>query len=287
VLGFAEFPPYLTRSPWFGATAGRCANRIRDGHLELDGARFQLDRNFRGKHHLHGGTDAIGKRLWNIVEMTENSVSLAISLAAGEMGYPGAMQVRQRISLRPRGVLDIRLQAETDAPTLCNLAHHSYFNLDGSQSVASHLLWVDADAYLPVDGDLIPTGKLCPVAATAFDFRQPAPVAGAIAAGGVDHNFCLSRTRMALRTVARLQSPASGLTMEVRTTEPGLQVYDGAKLDIDLPGLAGKPMRANSGIALEPQVWPDANHHADFPQAVLRSGERYDQHTQYVFAKEE
>ena len=102
----------------------------------------------------------------------------------------------------------------------------------------------------------------------------------------VDHNFCLSRARRALRPVAWLENPATGVAMELRTTEPGLQVYDGAKINIDLPGLTGQPMRAHAGIALEPQIWPDANHHAGFPQAVLRPGERYAQQTQYIFTKD-
>jgi aldose 1-epimerase len=102
----------------------------------------------------------------------------------------------------------------------------------------------------------------------------------------VDHNFCLSRERGPLRPVARLASPASGVAMELRTTEPGLQVYDGAKINVDLPGLSGQTLGAHAGIALEPQVWPDANHHDDFPQAVLRPGEVYQQHTQYIFSKD-
>jgi aldose 1-epimerase len=282
VLGFDSFAPYLTHSPYFGATAGRCANRIRDGHLELDGQTYQLDRNFLGKHMLHGGARSMGKRLWQFESVSENRVSLTITLEDGEMGFPGRLEARVTYTLMPGGVFDVRMEAETDAPTLCNLAHHSYFNL-GGDTVSEHLLTIRADHYLPVDDELIPTGEVRSLEGSRFDFRTPCPVAQARA---VDHNFCLSQSREDLRPVAWLRHPANGLTMELRSTEPGLQVYDGTKIDIDLPGLGGMAMRAHSGIALEPQIWPDANHHAHFPQAILRPGERYRQHTQYVFSKD-
>ena len=281
VLGFKNFAPYLTHSPNFGATAGRCANRIRDGHLELDGQTYQLDRNFLGKHLLHGGAAGMGKRVWRITRMDDDSVSLTITQCAGDMGFPGKLTTRVDFALLPDGVLDILIGAETDEPTLCNIAHHSYFNL-GGETISNHLLKIRAENYLPVDKELIPTGEIRPVAGTGFDFRALAPVGQA---HPVDHNFCLSRARGPLRPVAGLENPETGVAMELWTTEPGLQVYDGAKIDIDLPGLHGRAMRAYAGIALEPQVWPDANHHDAFPQAVLCPGEIYQQHTQYIFSK--
>ena len=286
VLGFDSFAPYLTHSPYFGATAGRCANRIRDGYLVLDGAVYQLDRNFLGKHHLHGGAKGIGKRLWQIAEVSSSALKLEIALADGEMGYPGNMQVRLQIGLLSDGVLDIRFEATSDATTLCNLAHHSYFNLDGSADSGTHELRIAADAYLPVDAELIPTGEVRSVAGSSFDFRKAKPINQVSATEIIDHNFCVSNTRGPLRSVAGLYSPLSGVGMEVRSTEPGLQVYDGARVDVELPGLNGAPMHAHAGIALEPQIWPDANHHTGFPQAILRAGSRYEQHTQYEFTKE-
>ncbi len=283
VLGFAEFAPYLTHSPFFGATAGRCANRISGGELTLDGTQHQLDRNFIGKHMLHGGADSMGKRLWQVAEHADNRAVLTIALPDGHMGFPGTLKAQVAFALLEGGVLDIRMTATTDKATLCNLAHHSYFNLDGADSVADHLLRIDAARYLPVDDELIPTGETRDVAGTGFDYRTAAPVAQCFP---VDHNFCLSDQRAALRPVAWLSSPGSGVSMECRTTEPGLQVYDGAKIDIPLPGLGGTPMGASAGLAIEPQIWPDANHHTRFPQAVLQPGETYDQHTQFVFSKE-
>ena len=208
---------------------------------------------------------------------------LAITAEDGEMGFPGRLDVRMTFALSPGGVFDIRIEAETDAPTLCNVAHHSYFNF-GAETISDHLLRVDADTYLPVDAELIPTGEVRAVEGTRFDFRTPAPVR---AAHPVDHNFCLAPNRRSITHVARLQNPATGLAMDVRSTEPGLQVYSGEKIDVGLPGLTGRPMRACAGIALEPQIWPDANHHDNFPQAVLRPGDGYSQHTQYVFSREQ
>ncbi len=282
VLGFPDFPPYLTHSPYFGAIAGRCANRVRDGHVELDGQNFQLDRNFRDRHMLHGGSDGTGKRLWHVVQNSTDSATLAIKLDDGHMGFPGELQIHAEFTLLPEGVLDIRLTAQSNATTLCNLAHHSYFNLSSEASVLKHDMRIAADHYLPVNDDLIPTGEIRPVKGTDFDFTEFSDLT---AATELDHNFCLSTKRQELRPVAWIRSKKSGVSMELRTTEPGLQVYTGEHIDIPVAGLAGQEMGPNAGIAMEPQIWPDANHHPSFPQALLLAGETYDQHTQYIFSK--
>jgi len=283
VLGFPTFAPYLTHSPYFGAIAGRCANRIRDGHLELDGKTHKLDRNFLGKHTLHGGAAGTGKKVWQIEQVTTDSVAFAITLADGEMGFPGNLNAKVTYKLVPDATLDINMEATTDATTLCNLAHHSYFTLDGSGSIAQHHLEIDAENYIPVGDELIPTGEVRPVNSARFDFRTAKPIG---LGGSLDHNFCLSSDRQDLRRVALLTSLVSGVSLDVQTTEPGLQIYDGRRVDIDIPGLAGKPMSKHAGIAIEPQIWPDANHHENFADAILRPGETYRQHTQFAFSKE-
>lgn len=284
VLGFPEFASYLEHSRYFGATAGRCANRIRDGHLELDGQTFQLDRNFLGKHMLHGGAVSMGKQLWTLDDHAMDWASFTITLEDGHMGFPGRLEAKVTYALLPGGVFDVQMEATADAPTLCNMAHHSYWCLDASGTVTDHLLQVEAEHYLPVDAELIPTGEIAPVAGTTFDFRKPAPVAQAGAL--FDHNFCLSRQRGMLRPAARLHSPQSGVSLELRTTEPGLQVYDGGKLNTPVPGLDGRPMYPYAGIAIEPQVWPDAPHNPDFPQTILRPGQTYRQHSQFKISKD-
>ena len=287
VLGFEDFDSYLKYSPYFGATAGRYANRVRDGHLEIDGQAFQLDQNFIGNHCLHGGAIGVGKRVWTVDQQASDSVALSIVLADGEMGFPGEMKAQVIYSLLPEGTLDIKFSATTDKPTLCNFAHHSYFNLDGVSSILDHTLQVHASHYTPVDDELIPTGKVMDVEGTGFDFRKPKKVEYGGQDGILDHNFCVSSNREDMRPVAKLVSTSSGVSMQVNTTEPGLEVYDGAKVDIPVPGLGGVKMKEHAGIALEPQIWPDSPHHQHFPQAILRPGEQNSLHTQYAFEKVE
>ena len=282
VLGFEEFAPYLTDSPYFGATAGRCANRIGEGRFQIDGVPFQVDQNFQERHHLHGGAEGVGTRNWTVESVAADRITLRIELADGEMGYPGNMVARCTFACLEGGVFDVRLSAETDAPTLCNFAHHSYWNLDGGPTTDDHMLQLDADRLTVVDDGFIPTGESRDVAGSRYDFRAMRPIKDEVF---IDHNLCLSDARMDLRKIGTLMSQKSGVSMEMRSTEPGCQVYDGFKLDVGPDGLGGRRYGANAGVALEPQVWPDAVNHDTFPNAVLRPGERYDQHTQFVFSK--
>ncbi|TFL19941.1 aldose epimerase family protein [Jannaschia formosa] len=281
VLGLADTAHYPEHSNYMGATAGRYANRIGGARFVLDGTEYQLDPNFLGRHHLHGGSAGIGKREWEVTEHGVDRIAFAIDLADGEMGYPGAMRVEAVYACAPDATLRVDYRATAEAPTLCNLAHHSYWCLDDGPTVADHVLTVAADRYTPVDEDLIPTG-VAPVEGTGFDFRQGRALAQP---GLLDHNLCLSDGRTALRDVAWLRSARSGLTMTLATTEPGLQVYDGGKLNTQVPGLEGRTYRAHAGVALEPQFWPDSPNRPDFPDAVLRPGETYHQTTTYRFAK--
>ncbi|MEM6409587.1 MAG: aldose epimerase family protein [Pseudomonadota bacterium] len=282
VLGFEEFAPYITDSPYFGAIAGRCANRIGKGQFEIDGKPYQVDRNFMDRHHLHGGSAGVGKRNWVVEEVADDWITLRIDLADGEMGYPGNMVARCTYACLEGGVFDILIEAETDAPTLANFAHHTYWNLDGGKTTKDHLMQVDADRWTVVDEGFIPTGESVDVTDTRYDFRQMRPIKDDVF---IDHNLCLSDARSELRKIGTLISQKSGVSMEMRSTEPGLQVYDGFKLAVSPPGLGGRRYGKNAGVALEPQVWPDAINHDDFPSAVLRPGKVYRQHTQFAFSK--
>ncbi|MEM7300754.1 MAG: aldose epimerase family protein [Pseudomonadota bacterium] len=285
VLGLNTLEDYLNHSKSFGIIAGRCANRIAHGRFEIDGTSYQLDQNFLEKHHLHGGSDGCGKRNWHIEQASDHSVSLSINLDDGHMGYPGEIRILVHYALLDGGVLDIRFETMSDEPTLCNLAAHSYFNLDGSRNILDHTLQMDADHFLPVDDELIPTGEQKSVEGDGFDFRSAKPLRDVCAQGLIDHNFCLSHGREALRQVAVLSAPATGVSMTIRTTEPGLQIFDGSKLDVPVTGLDDQKLGAYAGIAMEPQVWPDAINHPDWAQPVLRPGEIYRQHSQFVFSK--
>ncbi|MCT8329277.1 aldose epimerase family protein [Albidovulum sediminis] len=283
VLGFDGFEDYPAHSRYFGATAGRCANRIAGAAFTLEGVEHRLEANFLGRHQLHGGSAGFGKRLWTVEEAGADHATLRIDSADGDMGFPGALSARVRFALEAGGVLDIRMTASADRPTLCNLAHHSYFNLSGEPDILNHRLRVAADHYLPVDADLIPTGQVAPVEGTPFDLRAGARLGDVTARTRLDHNFCLGPARVPIREVAELRG--GDVAMRVLTTEPGVQVFDGAPLQVPVPGLDGRRMGAHAGIALEPQVWPDAIHHPDWPQPILRPGETYRQHTQFVFSR--
>lgn len=287
VLGFEHFADYPAFSPYFGAIAGRCANRIGGGRFVIDGKPWQVDTNFLGKHALHGGSKGFGKRVWTVSDQGPDFVTLELHSADGDMGFPGALDASCTYSAKAPGTLAIELTATAGEPTLCNLAHHSYFNLDdgGSGDILDHRIVIDAGAYLPVDEELIPTGVVQPVAGTPFDFRQARPVRLEVDGQQViyDHNFCLSAARGPLKQAAWAQGARSGVEMEVWTTEPGVQFYAGHKVAREQEGLGGRRYAAYAGFCLEAQVWPDAPNHAYFPQAVLKPGETYRQVTEYRF----
>ncbi|ASY58511.1 aldose epimerase family protein [Sinorhizobium sp. CCBAU 05631] len=287
VLGFEDFDSYPAHSSYFGATPGRNANRIGDGRFMLDGKAYQLELNEKGVTHLHGGSDNIGKRNWTILDRAEGSVTLRITDPDGRAGYPGNCTVTCTYALKPGGTLNVLYETETDAPTLANVCQHSYFNLDGGEDARGHDIMIAADHYLPTDERLIPTGEIRPVAGTAFDLREMTSLKRQMQGDRIayDHNFCLSPERMRKRSVALVRSINSGVSLEVRTTEPGVQLYTGSKLNVPVSGLEGRRYGPFAGFCLETQVWPDAVNHRGFPNGVLRPGEVLRQETDYVFAK--
>jgi aldose 1-epimerase len=293
VLGFDTLSHYVDHSPHFGAIAGRFANRIAHGRFTLDGHAYDLPRNQNGRHSLHGGGAGFGTRAWTVVAARTQSVTLALISPDGDAGYPGELSVLCRYDLADPATLRVRLTATCDAPTVVNLCHHSYFNLDGSADILDHALEVRANLMTPVDDDLIPNGSLAPVSETPFDFRVPRQIRH-VGAGGerfwYDHTYVLRRDRrepagggLELAHAATLSSTRSGLAMEVWTTEPALQVYDGFKVSTPVPGLDGRPYGACAGICLEPQHVPDSPNLPHFPSTVLRPGEAYRQITEYRF----
>jgi aldose 1-epimerase len=282
VLGFPRLGPYLDEGRYFGAVVGRYANRIRDGRAVLDGQALELDRNQNGHHILHGGSDGSGTRNWVLAEQSDDMVALADLLPAGHMGFPGSMPVRAIYRILPGPTLSLSIRATSDAPTLCNFAQHSYFNLDGKDTVAGHHLTVPASHHLPVDADLIPQGPPAPVHGTALDFRRPVRLGERLSGPAIDHNLCLAPERhVRPRRAAMLE--AGGLRMTLRSTEPGLQVYTANHLSPCAPGLAGRPYGRHAGIALESQLWPDAPNRPDFPSARLMPGRLYRQDTAMRF----
>ena len=287
VLGYDTFAPYERNPGHFGEVVGRYANRIRDGRVIIGGKRYQLDRNFIGKHTLHGGTDTFGRRPWTVALHGRDFVTLELHDPDGSMGFPGALDVKLTYRLKIPGTLAMEITATCDEPTLCNLAQHSYFNLDdgGAGSALDHRLTINAGAYTPVDDELIPTGVVQPVDGTPFDFRMARPLR--MEEGGrqvgYDHNFCLASCRGPLRQAAWVQGARSGVEMEIWSTEPGVQLYAGENIAPAGPGHGGLAYEPHSGFALETQVWPDSPNRPYFPQATLLPGEAYHHVTEYRF----
>lgn len=286
-LGFDTLEDWTTRNnPYFGVTAGRCANRIAFAHFSLEGKEYQLAAN-NGPHALHGGTVGFDKRVWT-AEVAPEEIGPAVKFTYrspdGEENYPGTLDVELVYTLTDNGSLILTYAAETDKATLCNLTHHSYFNLagQGRGTILDHQLQIEADTYNPVDDTLIPTGECAPVDGTPFDFRTPKAIgAQAEAIGGYDHNFILRRDGLT-QPAARVVDPVSGRTLELFTSEPCFQLYTGSQLD-GVRGKGGAVYGPYGGFCMEPQHEPDAVHHDHFHPVVLRPGQVYAHVTTYRF----
>ena len=290
VLGFDNLQQYLGGNPsYLGCTVGRVANRTAKGRFQLDGKKYQLAVN-NGPHHLHGGTRGFDKVVWSaeIVQGREVAVAFTYLSRNGEEGYPGNLDVTVLMTLTNGDELRIDYTATTDRATPVNLTNHSYFNLAGGGNVLDHELKVAAKAYIPVDATSIPTGKQVPVAGTAFDFTKRKPIGRDFArlTGkpiGYDHNFVLKGQWQRLAACASVYERTTGRLLEVRTTEPGVQVYTGNWLDGTQCGHSGIYYTQHSGLCLETQHFPDTLHHPRFPSIILRPGQSYTQTTIYKF----
>jgi aldose 1-epimerase len=286
VLGFEKFEDYPAYSPHFGANPGRVANRIGFGRFTLDGVTYDLSKSHGGPHTLHGGATGFGKRVWSLVQSDQRSASFVLVSEDGDMGFPGRVVTTVTYRLLEPATLQVIFTAITDKATPVNLAQHSYFNLDGSPDVLDQHMQIDADFYTPTDADLIPTGEILSVAGTPWDFRSDRTLRFDTLDGSFkyDGNLVL-RGSGVLARAARAWSPKSGVSMETWTTQPGVQLYDAAKLNIPVPGLGGAKYGTYGGFCLETQNFPDAVNKGHFPSSILRPGEVYHHETQYRFAQ--
>ena len=295
VLGFENVEDYLPENHRsdFGAVIGRYANRLNNGQITIDGKTYQLPQN-DGKNCLHGGPDGWQYRIFNVEEVGDHRLVLSLVSEDGDSGFPGNVCARVTYTLTDDNALDIEYETVTDAPTVINMTNHSYFNLNGDAStdILNHLLTIDADRYTPIDETFIPTGELAPVEGTPLDFRQPKAIGRDIAADfeqlhigrGYDHNWVLNTKGDDARPCARLESPETGIAMEVFTTEPGMQVYTGNFLDGTVVGKGGVAYRQRSAVCLETQKFPDSpNRHWPESEAFLRPGETYRSRTSFRF----
>ena len=298
LLGFDALAPYLQPHPFFGSVVGRYGNRIGHARFTLDGQTYALAKN-NGEHSLHGGRRGFDKYVWKAREVPSaggQAIELVHVSPDGDEGYPGTLTATVVYTWTDDNALRIDYTARTDKPTIVNLTNHAYFNLSAgaTPTILDHRLELAADRFTPVDEGLIPTGELRPVEGTPFDFRTARRIGDGIDAddeqirfgGGYDHNFVLTGQMGTLRRAARVTDPASGRTMEVLTTEPGVQFYTGNFLDGTITGKGGRTYVKRSGFCLETQHFPDSPNKPDFPSVVLRPGETYRTTTVYRFGTE-
>lgn len=299
VLGFDSVAGYTQPGPYFGATIGRCGNRIAHGRFVLDGKHYTLATNNTPGGipcHLHGGPGGFDKVLWEPVSPAQpdgSRLQLRYRSRDGEEGYPGTLEAEVTYTLTGDAAVRIDYEATTDRATVVNLTNHSYFNLsgEGDRSILNHVLTLNGSRFTPVNAGLIPTGELAPVADTPFDFTAPHTIGERIEkpneqlrfAGGYDHNFVLDRADGQLAIAATVLEPLSGRELEVLTTEPGVQFYSGNFLDGSLLGKNGHAYERRSGFCLETQHFPDSPNQPSFPSVVLRPGQTYRSTTVYRF----
>lgn len=309
VLGFDTLDEYLGGHPFFGASVGRCANRIAGGRFTLEGRDYHLAINDgAGPNHIHGGPGGFDKQVWEPLDFGQGEegpfVAMTYSSVDGEEGYPGTVETTVTYTLTGDDELRISMEARTDRTTVVNLTNHSYWNLDGHQAgpVLDHEVTLFADAYTPVDRHLIPTGEIRPVAGTPFDFTEPKTIAADMDAispsdsqepegtggpGGYDHNFVLRDADGQARPAAQVASRCSGLVMAVRTNQPGVQFYTGNNLTAVLTGKHGAVYGRHHGFCLETQAFPDAINRQGspgWPPVILHPDDEYRHEVCYAFS---
>ena len=294
VLGFDTIDGYLKDSPYFGAVVGRYGNRIAKGRFTLNGKTYNLVTN-NGPNHLHGGNKGFDKVVWTASpRATAQGVGVVFTRTSpdGEEGYPGKLQTTVTYTLTDKNELIVEYRATTDKATPVNLTQHSYFNLAADDGdILGHQLTIDADRYTPVDDTLIPTGELAPVAGTPFDFRKATAIGARINADnpqlkngkGYDHNWVLTRNGPGLQHAVHVVEPKTGRTLDIATTEPGVQFYSGNFLDGTIKGKGGRVYTQRSGFCLETQHYPDSPNHPSFPSTILLPGHTYSSTTVFTF----
>lgn len=291
VLGFDNVAEYVAAGGSFGALLGRNANRIAGGRLPIDGAVYQLSQN-ENSNTLHGGVHGFNKRFWTIDAAGPTHLALMLDSPDGDQGFPGDLHVEATWLLKGNE-LSLTFEATTSKPTVLSLSAHPYFNLDGAGApdCLGHEVQIPAEAFLETDDAQIPTGVIRPVAGTPFDFRQPRTIGERIRVPdpqlrygkGYDHCFVLPIGRHGKpQRAARIHSTGTGRVLEILTTQPAVQFYTGNNLTGRVAGRGGL-YRQSAGFAFEPQGYPDAPNHPNFPSAILRPGERYRHEIVYRF----
>jgi aldose 1-epimerase len=270
---------YLKGFPAAAAVIGRVANRIANASFSLDGKEYKLAAN-SGRNHIHGGRKGFASVLWTKDELSAKDHEAVLRLSYlskdGEEGYPGNLKVTVTYTLNDQNEFRIDYEASTDKATPVNLTNHAYFNLSGAGDILDHELWLASDRYTLADDDLIPTGEIATVKGTPLDFTKPARIGARIEElkpkiNGYDHNFIIDRGGKSLVVAARVSDPKSGRSMEVRTTQPGIQIYTGNHVN-------------HRGVCFETQHYPDSVHRPEFPSIILRPGQDFKSTTVFAFS---
>lgn len=291
ILGYDTAMEYQKNSGYFGATVGRCANRIAKGQFELNKKNYTLFKN-DGENHLHGGNVGFDKKLWDC-EIVENGVAMSISSPDGEEGYPGTLSLKVTFTLSQDDTLTQIYEAISDKDTVFNPTNHAYFNLEGhgNGKVLEHSITINANRFTRVAKGAIPTGELPEVKGTSFDFTTPHRIGERLSlsdpdqavCGGYDHNFVLAQTKGAIKVAAVLEAPTSGRVLTVSTDMPGIQLYIGNLID-PVKGKCGSDYAKHSGLCLETQFFPDSPNQPSFPSCVLKANTPFTSSTLWSFS---
>lgn len=294
VCGFPTIQSYMKQRQNFGSTVGRYIGRIFNARFTLDGVEYRLvPNNGKSGHSSHGGNPGFADRIWKVEQADAHAVRLSYLSPDGENGFPGNLKVILTYRLGEENALDLTYEATTDAPTVLNLSHHSFFNLSGdfTKSVENQQLWVDADRFTPYDDKKCVTGEYLSVTGTPFDFRTPHTIGERIdvdspqlkVVNGYDHTWELNTKGNDTRPAAWIYDPTSGRKMEIFTTEPGMQIYTGNGLKGKMIGKEGVAYPFRSAVCFETMHFQDSPNKPEFPSTVLRPGEVFRSHTVYKF----
>ena len=296
VLGFDNINDYQNISTDFGACIGRYANRINQGKININGTDYQLPQNNYG-HCLHGGPEGWQYKVFNVDQVSNNKLTLSLNSPDGDANFPGNVLAKVTYTLTDDNAIDIAYEATTDKTTIINMTNHSYFNLTGdpSKPVTDCLLTINADNYTPVDSTFMTTGEILTVENTPMDFRSAKAIGKEINnydfvqlknGKGYDHNWVLNTNRDITQLAAKVMCPETGITLEVYTDEPGIQIYTGNFLDSTVKGKKGIIYPQRSAICLETQKYPDTPNKPEWPSAILNPGETYTSHCIFKFGIE-
>lgn len=296
VLGFDSIADYINIPSDFGASIGRYANRINQGKIVLDGDTIQLPQNNFG-HCLHGGPKGWQYQVYSANPIDSTTLKLTRISPDGDENFPGNVTAKVLFKLTDDNAIDIKYSATTDQKTVINMTNHSYFNLSGDPSKAAtdHILYINADNYTPVDSTFMTTGEIVTVEGTPMDFRKPTAIGANINqdfeqlknGNGIDHNWVLNTQGNVNKVCATLESPTTGIVLNVYTNEPGIQVYCGNFLDGTLTGKKGIVYNFRASVCLETQKYPDTPNKPEWASAVLRPGEKYHSQCIYKFSVRE